>query len=321
MIDEPWTRHERRDGAGVTIRQATSADLPEAHRIWRDAIDAYSERLGSQPLPRENPGVMRLHAHCFATDPSGFQVAVRSSVRGEGRVLGFGSAVERGPLWFLSMLFVEPGEQARGVGKALLDALLPKPLDGRVLATCTDAAQPISNGLYATLGIAPRMPMFNCVGRPHVDFEWPALPGAVRVVPVDDPDAWCRSDELATFDRALLGFAHPEDHAFVAAEPRSAFALRTEGGALAGYGYAGQIGRLGPIAVADPALLAPFLGVLLRTVQPRGASAVWLPGAAGDALATVVRSGLRIEGFPVLAGWSRPFTDFERYVPISPGLV
>ena len=310
-----------RPGAGITIRPATPADLPEAHRIWRDAIDAYTEPLGGQPLPRENPGVMRLHAHCISTDASRFQVAVRTSVRGEGRVVGFGCAVDRGPLWFLSMLFVEPGEQARGLGKALLEALLPRPLDGRVLATCTDAAQPISNGLYATLGIAPRMPMFNCVGRPDVDFAWPALPDAVRVGHVDDHGAWRESRELAEFDEGLLGFAHPQDHGFVADEPRHAFALRAENGRLLGYGYAGQVGRLGPIAVDDPALLAPFLGVLLRSVQPRGASAVWIPGAAGDSLATLVRSGLRIEGFPVLAGWSRPFTDFARYVPISPGLV
>ena len=90
---------------------------------------------------------------------------------------------------------------------------------------------------------------------------------------------------------------------------------------LAGYGYAGDVGRIGPIAVIDAALLAPVLGHLLTNVVPRGASAVWLPGAAGDALASVIRAGLRIEGFPVLAGWSRPFADFARYVPTSPGLV
>jgi GNAT superfamily N-acetyltransferase len=307
--------------AGITIRQATLADLPDAHRVWRDAIDAYTERLGSQPMPRENPGVMRLHAHCIATDPMRFQVAVRKSIRGEGRVVGFGCAVERGPLWFLSMLFVDPAEQARGLGKALLGELLPREVDGRVLATCTDAAQPISNGLYATLGIAPRMPMFNCVGYRDADFEWPALPEALRSVHIDDHAAWAASRELADFDTQLLGFTHAADHAFVAAEPRHAFALRNDAGSLLGYGYAGEIGRLGPIAVADPALLAPFLGVLLRSVQPRGAQAVWIPGAAGAALATIVRSGLRIEGFPVLAGWSKPFTDFQQYVPISPGLV
>jgi len=307
--------------AGITIRPATPADLPDAHRIWRDAIDDYTGRLGGHPLPRENPGVMRLHAHCLATDPTRFQVAVRNSIRGEGRVVGFGSAVDRGPLWFLSMLFVDPAEQARGLGKALLGALLPRELDGRVLATCTDAAQPISNGLYATLGIAPRMPMFNCVGYRDASFEWPALPDGLRSVHVDDHAAWAASRELADFDTQLLGFSHPADHAFVAAEPRHAFALRNDAGTLLGYGYAGEIGRLGPIAVADPALLAPFLGVLLRSVQPRGASAVWIPGAADAALSTIVRSGLRIEGFPVLASWSRPVTDYSRYVPISPGLV
>jgi GNAT superfamily N-acetyltransferase len=312
---------DRRSVPGIAIRPATLADLPQAHRVWRDAIDAYMDRLGSLPLPRENPGVMRLHGHCLATDPSRFQVAVRTSVRGDGRIVGFGSAVDRGPLWFLSMLFVEPGEQARGLGKALLAALLPRPLDGRILATCTDAAQPISNGLYATLGIIPRMPMFNCVGRPDLDFAWPGLPDGVRVEPVEDHERWAAGEELAAFDRMLLGFEHPDDHRFVAAEPRTAFTLRNGGGTLLGYGYAGEIGRIGPIAVAEPQLLMPMLGQLLSAVRPRGASAVWLPGAAGDALATAVRSGLRIEGFPVLAGWSAPFADLSRYVPISPGLV
>ena len=309
------------DVPGITIRPAAPNELPECNRIWREAIDAYMGRLGAPPLPLENPGVARLHAHCQATDPGLFQVAVRSSVRGEGRIVGFGSAVDRGPMWFLSMLFVEPAEQARGVGRALLGGLLPAPLDGRILATCTDAAQPISNGLYASIGITPRMPLFNVVGRPLPGFDWPELPDGVRAQHVDDAVAWRDGTELASFDRALLGFEHPADHRFVQEEPRHAFAYRAPDGALLGYGYAGEIGRLGPIAVADAGLLTPVVGHLLGAVQPRGASALWLPGAAGAALAMAVRSGMRIEGFPILAGWSRPFADFTRYVPISPGLV
>jgi hypothetical protein len=48
---------------------------------------------------------------------------------------------------------------------------------------------------------------------------------------------------------------------------------------------------------------------------------VWLPGDAGEAIRIAVESGLRMEGFPILAGWSRPFADFTRYVPTSPGLI
>ena len=243
--------------SGVVIRRATEADLPECHRVWRDGINAYTASLGFPPLPEDNPGVRRLHAHALATDPARFLVAERRTARGESHVVAFGSAVERGPLWFLSMLFVEPGEQARGLGRALLERMLPLPLDGRVLATCTDSAQPISNGLYATLGIVPRMPLFNLVGRPRPGFAWPALPDGVAAERVPDPARWRESAELADFDRALLGFAHPEDHRFVEDEPRHAFAFRETGGGLLGYGYAGEIGRIGPIAVADRALLTP----------------------------------------------------------------
>ena len=309
------------DASGVVIRRATEADLLDCHRIWRDALDGYLGPLNVPKLPEDNPGVRRLHAHALATDPGRFLVAEATDAAGAARVVAFGSAVDRGPLWFLSMLFVEPGEQARGLGRALLERLLPLPLDGRVLATCTDAAQPISNGLYAWFGIVPRMPMFSLVGRPTAGFEWPAVPVGVTAERVAGPARWRDDAELIAFDRELLGFAHPEDHRFVQDEPRSAFAFRAAGGRLVGYGYAGEIGRVGPIAVVDPALLSPVLGHLLSAVEPRGASAVWLPGANDDAIATAIRAGLRIEGMPVLVGWSRPFADFSRYVPISPGLV
>jgi GNAT superfamily N-acetyltransferase len=303
------------------IRRATEGDLPDCHRIWRDALDGYLGPLNVPKLPEDNPGVRRLHAHALGTDPRRFLVAERTNHVGEGRVVAFGSAVDRGPLWFLSMLFVEPGEQARGLGRALLERMLPLPLDGRVLATCTDSAQPVSNGLYATFGIVPRMPMFSLVGRPSPGFAWPALPDGVRAERVAEPARWREGAELLDFDRELLGFAHPEDHRFIQEEPRHPFTFRGAGGGLLGYGYAGEIGRVGPIAVVDRTLLSPILGHLLTAVKPRGASAVWLPGANDDATATAIRAGLRIEGMPVLVGWSRPFADFGRYVPISPGLV
>ena len=68
--------------------------------------------------------------------------------------------------------------------------MLPLPLDGRVLATCTDSAQPISNGLYATVGIVPRMPLFNLVGRPRPPISMArASPEGVRAERVADPTA------------------------------------------------------------------------------------------------------------------------------------
>ena len=206
-----------------------------------------------------------------------------------------------------------------------MDRLLPRERDGRVLATCTDAAQPISNGMYAALGMVPRMPLFNLIGRPRDGWEpMPLPPGvtAARMEPAANGllDA-AQQAELDAFDRSILGLAHPEDHAYDLRERPWLFAYRDGSGGLVGYGYTGEVGRIGPISVADAALQGPVLGHLLTAVVPRGASAVWLPGAADGAFETALRAGLRIEGFPTLLCYDRPFGDFTRYVPTSPGLI
>jgi GNAT superfamily N-acetyltransferase len=320
---------------GVEVRPATEADLPDCERVWREGLNDYLRRLNQIEIPPDNPGLRRLHAHALATDPDRFLVAER-----DGQVVAFGSAVQRGPLWFLSMLFIDPAEQARGLGRRLLNDLrAPRRAqstdrvsvtdgarpDGTsddapaVLATATDSAQPISNGLYASLGIVPRMPLLNLVGRPRDGWTPPSFPAGIVAAPLDDEPATDRA--LDDLDRELLGFAHPEDHAFARRERPSVFGYRDGAGRLRGYGYTSPVGRIGPVAVQDVELMAPVLGHLLTTVQPRGVSAVWLPGGAGAAVGLALEAGLRFEDFPLLLCWSRPFADFERYLPISPGLL
>ena len=75
------------------------------------------------------------------------------------------------------------------------------------------------------------------------------------------------------------------------------------------------------MATRDADLLAPILGHLTSAVVPRGAFAMWIGGAADRALVPALRAGFRLEGFPVLLCWDRPFADFSRYLPISPGLL
>jgi len=304
---------------GLHLRQATVDDLPACERIWRDGLNDYLGQLGQAGVPEDNPGLRRLHAHTLATDPDRFRVATR-----DGQAVAFGSAVQRGPVWFLSMLFVDPAEQARGLGRRLLGEIAPSDPDA-TLATATDSAQPISNGLYASLGIVPRMPLLNAVGRPRPGWTPPPLPVGVAaglLVPGDGdvlpPPVVA---ELAELDREVVGFEHPEDHAFALRERPSGFAYRDGAGRLVGYGYTSTVGRVGPVAVRDVGLMAPVLGHLLTAVEPRGASAIWLPGAAGSAIGLALGAGLRFEDFPLLVCWSRPFADFERYLPISPGLL
>jgi hypothetical protein len=223
------------------------------------------------------------------------------------------------------MLFVRPGLQGAGIGRALLDRILPPDGDTAVLATVADAAQPISNGLYASLGIVPRMPMLNLVGRPTRPEALAELPAGVRAVRFDATPPAERDRrldaELGRLDHETLGATHQADHDFMRLQGRIGFAYRDPRGDLLGYGYTSELGRIGPIATQDPGLLAPIVGHLLGAVVPRGASAVWVPGDAGTTAQMLVRAGLRMEGFPVLVCWSRPFADFSRYVPFSPGLL
>ncbi|MDQ6796030.1 MAG: GNAT family N-acetyltransferase [Chloroflexota bacterium] len=302
--------------AGVTIRAAGLDDLPACAGIWREALNDFFGRLNLPAVPPEVASLTRLHAHVLSSDPARFMVAARADpATGGERLVGFVAATRRDLVWFLSMLFIRPGDQGAGLGRALLERVMPA--DDAVTATATDTAQPISNALYSSCGMVPRIPLLNLVGRPARPGAFDRLPSGVAAQPMVDGDA----ATVDTLDAAVAGFRHPQDHAFLRAESRRGFLYRAPDGTAVGYGYASEAGRVGPIAVRDEALLAPVLGHLLTAVEPRGASALWVSGAAGGALMALLRAGLRLEGFPVLLCWNRPFADFSRYVPISPGLL
>ncbi|HEY7735717.1 MAG TPA: GNAT family N-acetyltransferase [Candidatus Limnocylindrales bacterium] len=308
---------------GTSYRPATPGDIPACGEIWRESINDYQGRLGQLPTGEDLGPIGRLHRHLQATDPDRFCVAAR-----DGRLVGFGAATRRGRVWYLSMLFVRPGEQGVGIGRTILDRILPGEPDV-ILATGTDSAQPVSNALYAMLGMVPRVPVLSLIGRPTSREHLPPLPAAIRAEPFGvAPDGDGSSAERSTVLRILseldldaLGFAHPEDHAWLWAEGRQGFFYRGPDGRPLAYGYSSPVGRVGPVAVRDRELLVPVLGHLLTAIEPRGASALWLPGSAGPAVTALLRAGLRIEGFPVLLCWTRPFADLERYLPISPGLL
>jgi GNAT superfamily N-acetyltransferase len=319
-IDVPNDRPTLPDGIG--LRPATPADVPMCAAIWRDSLNGYMGRLNLPEMPEELGPIRRLHAHLHSTDPGLFWVASRDG----GEPVAFAAALRRDEVWFLSMLFVRPAEQGRGVGSALLRCLLPE--DDAVLGVGTDSAQPISNALYARHGMVPRMPLLSLVGRAIEPDALGALPRGVEAVAFADvavgpPGGEGHGSLVAAvdeLDREVLGYAHPQEHRFLRMEGRRGFLYR-DGDRVIGYGYASEAGRVGPVAVRDKVLLGPILGHLLVAVEPRGAVAVWAPGDAGATVTGLLRAGLRVDGFPVLLCWNRPFADFSRYVPISPGLL
>ncbi|MEO8571591.1 MAG: GNAT family N-acetyltransferase [Chloroflexota bacterium] len=318
------TAGARPSTAGLTFRPATVEEVPACAAIWRTSINDYIRRLGQPEIPPEVHPISRLFVHLRTTDPDRFLVAVG----GDERIVAFGAAIVREGLWYLSMLFVLPEFQAAGVGRDLLGKLMAGGAP-TFRATATDSAQPISNALYATFEIVPRMPLLSLTGLPQRPEAFGSLPSGIVPLPFDEiatgpPDGLGHRmlvEAIDTLDRELLGAAHPMDHRFLRSESRHGWLYRGPDGEAVGYGYAGEAGRVGPIAVRDATLLAPIIGHLTSAVVPRGASAIWLGGAADRALVPALQAGFRLDAFPVLLCWDRGFADFSRYLPISPGLL
>lgn len=330
----------------LTYRPARADEIEACAGIWRTSINDYTVHLGQGEIPPELNPIIRLFAHLRATDPERFIVATlpdppvtrvpdeRPSAATQPadpaaeRVVAFAAAVSRERIWYLSMLFVLPDFQGAGVGRRLLARVLPDEPDV-ARATATDSAQPISNALYATYGVVPRMPLLNLSGLPERPDAFGALPSGIvptsfETLVAEPPGGVGHrrlTDAVDALDRELLGASHPTDHRFLRSETRWGWLYHGPDGAPLGYGYAGEAGRLGPVAVRDETLLGPVLGHLTSAVTPRGAFAVWVPGAADRAVVALLRAGFRLDRFPVILCWDRPFADFSRYLPISPGLL
>jgi GNAT superfamily N-acetyltransferase len=329
----------RRGTQAADLRPARLEDLPACAAIWRTALNDYLVRLGQPEEPEDLTGVTTLYTHLLATDPDGFIVATRPDEAEPGgeRVVAFAVAVVRSSLWYLSMLFVLPEEQGMGMGRTLLERVLPAPGTEVALATSTDSLQPISNALYARFGIVPRLPLLHLVGSVRRPEALPNLPDGVTASAFEelagDPDHVAGvgtgqgdghrrlADLVNLLDLEIAGFEHPQDHRFLRTVDRHGYLFRAGDGTILGYGYTSDSGRVGPVAVRDESLVASALGHLMRAARPRGAFGLWVPGAAGPAVTALLEAGLRLEDFPILLCWTRPFGDFSRYLPIGPGLL
>ncbi len=276
--------------------------------VFFHAIEDLDTKRGKPLLPR-NAAPLEMHfGHLLATDPRSCYVA-----DDHGRMIAFGIVMRREAAAFLSFLFVEPTWQSRRIGRAVLEACLDGAGTGlQGLSTCVEANQPVSTGLYAKLGLAPRLPLYLLRGL-LPDDALPPLPVGIRRRPV-------AAEAVAVFDRALMGYERPEDHALWRRDRTHALYL-DDAGSVRGYGYAQPSGRIGPIAAADPADLPAFIGDLVRSTQVLEGRQLVVPGPAIHALRPLLEAGLRIDGTPAVYCSEGSGPAFERYIPMSYALL
>ena len=260
----------------VDLRPTAAEDLPVLHEVFRASIQ---ELYGRHNLPAPDPPMevfVAQQAHVLRHDPGRCWVA-----EDHGRVIGFVAAIVRGDDWFLSSLFVQPGNQGVGLGRALLDRAWGSAARRRTL---TDAIQPVSNGLYARRGLIPATPALHLGGNPTID--------APDGLEPDIPDA----KALRLLDSAGYGFDRAVDHAYWRDAASCTVWLR--GGTPAAYSYVFPGGRIGPIA----GLTGRDAAAALRSelARSRGETGLVVPGSARAVVAAAFEAGLRVVRVPGL---------------------
>jgi GNAT superfamily N-acetyltransferase len=281
----------------MDFRPIDPVDLEACADVFYAADDELMARRGLPLSPRNRLALLRLFSHIQATSPHRAWLAER-----DGRVLGFGMSAQRERLVFLSFLFVEPTEQSKGLGRALLERSMA---DGLDKAVCIFSVQPVSAALYARYGMVPRVPLYTFTGRPTRPL--PELPAGLSVGPLE-------VSGTEALDRAVTGFARVQDHAAWLDWERRLFGLFDAGRPVA-YGYAQASGRLGPVVAERPELVLPFVAALMREIEPLEAWMVHVPGPAAEPFSALLSAGMRIDGPPVLFCASSHAIDHSRYLP------
>lgn len=226
----------------------------------------------------------------------------------------------RPPAWFLAHLFVDPNRHGQGLGRRLIERVLEEGGEDAAIRTLiTPAFNPVSVSLYLRYGMYPQEPLYafeasagelrgQLAGRPMLPSE---VAGDGDAVPL-----------LDGLDRSLLEMSRARLHRILQRLPGTERHLFRAEGEVRGYAYISPKGQVGPVAAAAPLPFAEvFESALARAaaVSQERVTAL-LAGSNMPAMATAVRLGMRIVR-PVLLMASRPFGDWNRYAPHSPGVM
>jgi GNAT superfamily N-acetyltransferase len=282
-------------------RHATAGDLRRVAEIWYEAaIDG--------PNPPALTYVPSLYEHQLETN----ELFVLE--RGHD-ILAFAALLNRDTIAFLADLFVDGGQRSAGLGRRLLEHVLPT--DGRTRWTVS-SNDPRALPLYIRFGMLPRWPYV--VLRADLPALRPLGSNDVEVIraSVDDID-------FARSDAELSGRNRPVDLAYWVQRRGGVPMWFVRGQRVVGYGLAQTrsddvlrqpdtitLGPMGALARADS--VACVLAAVAWARDNGAAARISLLGPH-PALPVLLEVGFRIAGAETFCSSAPPVVDAERYVP------
>jgi GNAT superfamily N-acetyltransferase len=264
------------------VRPATAADVPLAGEIY------YRNEVEGDPAP---PPVhawgwleqVLVNGRLFvAEDPA-------------GAVIGYAGSIVRGPVAFLTDLFVHPAHQSGATGRALLAAAMPE--DGRMHCT-TASTDPRAQALYARAGMVPR--------RPHYWLRvWPEAAHRISETGIVLEETPLGDRELEAWDARVSGRERPQDFAWWRDGTGGVALWCLRGGERVGYAvaqrrtdasvYHPETWTIGPVGAADEADAAACALAACAWAEASGAPLlrISVPGPH-PALRPLLEAGARI---------------------------
>jgi GNAT superfamily N-acetyltransferase len=274
------------------MRRARASDMEPCARVFIRAVNDLSRRQGVPVAPRKPKLIAARLNHLRRTDPGGFQVALQG-----GRVVAFASTILRDNIHFLSMFWMLPSLQSKGVGQKLLTRAFggteaPPGTIRCVYASFDHRAQ----RLYLKFGMAPRSVVYGLGGAEVRLPKAPEVPVELRQVGRPGEVTREALAIAAAVDRRVRGCRRDADIAFTLAQPKTRFFEALEDGAAVGYIMVGGDGMVGPGGVIDRRYTegVAWSGIAAAREGDSGKVRMQVAGLNMGALETALQAGLKI---------------------------
>lgn len=237
----------------IRIRPAEPGDAEVCGRIIYEAFKDLAERHNFRPdFPSADAGAQL--AELLITDPKVFGVVAEAG----GRVVGSNFLSEWDDIRGVGPITIDPGAQARGVGRRLMKAVIERGRGAAGVRLLQDSFNSASLSLYASLGFEVKEPLALVEGKPAGD-----IPAGYEVRPMRGEDGGA----VAELCQRVHGFSRAGELKGMAPALRPFVAVR--GGRLTGYASAPHSWPLGhAVAEGEEDLRALLAGAAALTGEP-----------------------------------------------------
>ncbi|MES2210457.1 MAG: GNAT family N-acetyltransferase [Chloroflexota bacterium] len=300
----------------ITCRPLVEADIPAAFAVFRRSLFDYLFRIGmvdaataaDPPIESawasQGPWVEHLAANAAEN-------WVAADV--DGRIIGWALSIERDGVLELTHFFVEPGTQARGIGRELLGRAFPPGRGRHRVIVATQDARALS--LYLRYGVGyvtTSMDMFRAPEaiEPETDLQFERLAAdeaSVRAV--------------GDLEQVILGHRRDIDARFLLGMRPAWLARR--GDAIAGVAFGAQGSNSGPVAALDPADMPALLAHVEREAHAAGIEELYfsVPMLNDVAVRHLLARGFQIDPFYVKVLADTRSMQLDRWIHTGPAFI